>query len=65
MTSGSRMVWAAIYGEQRGLGKSVAESVRRAAMEVKNLGSLAGQRYLFVDDEDARVMLDDMLGVPR
>lgn len=67
MTPGQRMVWAAVFAEQRGADRSVVESVRRAALEVKNLGTLATgtHRGLLTDDADAREMLDDMIEVRR
>lgn len=67
MTSGERMVWATIYAQKREYGKSVVESARIAAYEVKQLRTLSTEahRDLLGTDDDARAMLDDMLGVPR
>lgn len=58
------MVWATIYAQKREYGKSVVESVRLAAYEVKQLRTLAANahRELLGTDDDARTMLDDMLG---
>jgi hypothetical protein len=59
------MVWATIYAQKREYGKSVAESVRLAALEVKNLRSMDAHRDLLSGDDDAQEMLADMLGVKR
>jgi len=65
MTAGERMIWAAVFAERRGYGKSVAEAARLAALEVKNLRSLAIHHDLLAGDEDAREILRDLIGVPR
>lgn len=66
MTSGERAVWAAVYAAERNLGKSVTDSAKRAAWEVKNLRTLqVHARSSHVPrvnvDDDERAMLDDML----
>lgn len=65
MTIGEWAIWAAVYAAQRHIGHSVAEAARIAASEVKNLRTLTIHHDVLDDDDDARTMLRDLIGVPR
>ena len=63
MTLGQRMVWAAEYVRARASGVEPDAAASLAGMAVASVLSINRASAVLNDDE--RVMLADMLGVPR
>lgn len=65
MSPGERAVWAATYAAELNLGKSAADSARRAASVVKQLRTLHIHAQRAGLDADEQDMLDAILASGR